>query len=67
MVRGVAGVTVSNGRPATQQLGGVTRRKLGGVGLEYDLILFGLHCFLQLAHVLYCRSGRCLASVVTKE
>ena len=26
----------------------------GGVGLEYDLVWFGLHCFLRLAHALYC-------------
>ena len=39
----------------------------GGVGLEYglvyDLVSLGLHCFLRLAHALYCRSGRCLAGV----
>ena len=29
----------------------------GGVGLEYDLVLLGLHCFLRLAHALYCHSG----------
>ena len=29
----------------------------GGVGLEYDLVLLGLHCFLRLAHSLYCHSG----------
>ena len=28
-----------------------------GVGLEYDLVLLGLHCFLRLAHALYCHSG----------
>ena len=33
------------------------------VGLEYDLVSLGLHCFLRLAHALYCRSGRCLAGV----
>ena len=36
----------------------------GGVGLEYDLVSLGLHCFLRLAHALYCRSGRCLAGFV---
>ena len=35
----------------------------GGVGLEYDLVSLELHCFLRLAHALYCRSGRCLAGV----
>ena len=25
--------------------------------------LLGLHCFLQFPHSLYCRSGRCLASL----
>ena len=35
----------------------------GGVGLEYDLVSLGLHCFLRLAQALYCRSGRCLAGV----
>ena len=29
----------------------------GGVGLECDLVLLGLHCFLRLAHALYCHSG----------
>ena len=24
----------------------------GGVGLEYDLVLLGLHCFLRMAHAL---------------
>ena len=28
-----------------------------GVGLEYDLVLSGLHCFLRLAHAVYCHSG----------
>ena len=28
-----------------------------------DLVSLGLHCFLRLAHALYCRSGRCLAGV----
>ena len=27
------------------------------VGLEYNLVLLGLHCFLRLAHALYCHSG----------
>ena len=27
----------------------------GGVGLEYDLVSLGLHCFLRLAHGFYCR------------
>ena len=27
---------------------------VGSVGLEYDLVLLGLHCFLRLAHALYC-------------
>ena len=35
----------------------------GGVALEYALVSLGLHCFLRLAHALYCRSGRCLATV----
>ena len=26
-------------------------------GLEFDLVLLGLHCFLRLAHSLYCHSG----------
>ena len=34
-----------------------------GVAVEYALVSLGLHCFLQLAHALYCRSGRCLATV----
>ena len=29
----------------------------GGVGLEFGLVLLGLHCFLRLAHALYCHSG----------
>ena len=29
----------------------------GGVGLEYDLVLLGLHCFLRLVHALYSHSG----------
>ena len=29
----------------------------GGVGLEFDLVLLGLHWFLRLAHALYCHSG----------
>ena len=29
----------------------------GGVELVYDLVLLGLHCFLRLAHALYCHSG----------
>ena len=35
----------------------------GCVALEYGLVSFGLRCFLRLAHALYCRSRRCLASV----
>ena len=27
------------------------------------MVSLGLHCFLRLAHALYCRSRRCLASV----
>ena len=29
----------------------------GGIGLEYNLVLLGLHCFLRLARALYCHSG----------
>ena len=35
----------------------------GCVALEYGVVSFGLHCFLRLAHAVYCRSRRCLASV----
>ena len=35
----------------------------GCVELEYGLVSLGLHSFLRLAHALYCRSRRCLASV----
>ena len=37
----------------------------GGWPLHPNCIayLLGLHCFLRLAHALYCRSRRCLASV----
>ena len=31
--------------------------------VTYGLVLLGLHSFLRLAHALYCRSRRCLASV----
>ena len=29
----------------------------GGVGLEYDLVLLGLHCFLRLAHATSLSTG----------
>ena len=35
----------------------------GCVALAYGLVSLGLHCFLRLAHALYCHSRRCLASV----
>ena len=35
----------------------------GCVALECGLVSLGLRCFLRLAHALYCRSRRCLASV----
>ena len=35
----------------------------GCIAVEYGLVSLGLHCFWRLAHALYCRSRRCLASV----
>ena len=35
----------------------------GGVGFEYGMVSFGLHCFLRLELALCWRSGRCLAGV----
>ena len=35
----------------------------GCVVWEFGLVSLRLHCFLRLLHALYCRSGRCLASV----
>ena len=61
------------GRGWGRRLGGATALRIrtqrperasnADVAMECGLVSLGLHYFLRMAHALYCRSRRCLASV----